>query len=325
MPHSPILRTYGKVPGALREDRRGGFCNRTRTCAERAALVLAALSISLPGCGNMLGTTPYVLFTVPFSVDGESVGSALIDTGGSFEIMLRETYGLDVVGSVDVLSFDGPRTVDMTAPFTYRAGGIQAQASGAIVGAAACDCNALGIEFFRKTGVILSLDFRERTAAFAAAIAQEGVFVPFADPPEHLRGFDSAFLEVDVTSGSTTKRMRALLDTGAAASVMYRGALPGLEGSTGDRQTIDIRHDALGTVRAGVILHLNDAVPELIIGNDILGAWGNQWYFRFDPVGGYVVVVPAEPSPSNDQAAFSRSRQPPALGGGVIAAPTRRR
>lgn len=257
----------------------------------------------LAGCGNTFGPTAYVLFTVPFTVEGTPVSKALIDTGGGFEVMLREPYGIEVVDRVEVLAFSGPQIVDVTSGFTYQAGGIQAQAEGAIVGAAACDCNALGIDFFRKTGIVLALDYRSRAAAFVPSIAEGGVTLLFDPPPERLGEFDSAFLEVELQSGDLLKRTNALLDSGAAVSALYRGTMPGVAADQSFLE-LDIRRDELGTVRATIALHDNGALPELIIGNDIMAAWGDRWYFVFEPLGGSLLVVlpttagdDVEPSP----------------------------
>ena len=62
----------------------------------------------LIGCVQVLPPEPAVLFTVPLSIDGKSVDAAIVDTGGEYDIILRQTYGLPVVGQAQVLVFNGP-------------------------------------------------------------------------------------------------------------------------------------------------------------------------------------------------------------------------
>jgi hypothetical protein len=54
---------------------------------------LAAACAIAAGCGGVFAPAP--LFTTPLSIEGEDVGPAIIDTGGDYEVILRETFGLD--------------------------------------------------------------------------------------------------------------------------------------------------------------------------------------------------------------------------------------
>ena len=95
--------------------------------AGRYALVAGMVTLS--GCGASidaflpaLRTTPAPLFEVPLVVEGIDVGPAIVDTGGGYEVMLKDPFGLDVVDLIDVLAFGGREEVGLTGPFSYEVG-----------------------------------------------------------------------------------------------------------------------------------------------------------------------------------------------------------
>ena len=49
-------------------------------------------------------------------------------------------------------------------------------------------------------------------------------------------------------------------------------------------------------------------LPDLIIGTDVMRAWGDRWYFSFAPEGGTVTVVPHDDSSAPDAPAAFRRR-----------------
>jgi len=270
-------------------------------CKSRTALVLLCL-VALSGCGPVPATAPPGLFTVPLKVEGQNVGPAILDTGGGFEVMLREPYGLEVVDEIEILAFAGTRNVELTEPFDYVAGGIGAQAGGAIIGAAICDCNGLGFEFFRKTGLTLALDFSGLQAGFVSQPPSIEPVIDFAEPPEGLVDFQAPFVTVTIESGGDAVQVIGLLDTGAQQTVMKRGLVgaPSMLGA--DRQRVLVTQEQLGTISASVALFDGDELPDIILGLDFMRVWGQQWYFTFAPDSGTVSVVTArEPEePADD-------------------------
>ena len=253
------------------------------------------------GCGDLLPPPPSPLFAVPLEIEGRPVGNAIIDTGGGFEILLRNQFGLRIVDTVDVLVFGGRESVALTESFSYSAGGFRGFANGAIVGISTCDCNGVGIVFFRKTGVVSAIAFAEASAAFTTSTPPGGVALPFADPPANLEDFNSSFIDVEMNLGSTLQTVRALLDTGAAETLLKRNLVPGGSAPIFGRVRLDIAHDRLGTVSVSAALFDNDDLPDLILGIDVMRAWGDRWYFHYTPDGGIVTVFPYADPPIIDE------------------------
>ena len=244
------------------------------------------------GCGAVLPPSPAPLFTVPLSVEGESVGTAVIDTGGGYELILRDSFGLSLVDTVEVLAFGGKEMVAVTEPFTYSVGGTEATADFALVGLSVCDCNGVGFHFFRKTGTVLALDFPAGRADFTSVAPEGGVSLAFEPSPPELVDFDSAFIEVEVQFGERSQTVLGLLDTGTTASVMRRELFGAGVSAASDRLNIRIGRGELGTVAAQISLFDTAGLPDLIIGADIMRAWSDRWFFTFAPRGGHVTVLP---------------------------------
>jgi len=268
------------------------------------ALALAA------GCGAV-SPDPAVLFLVPLSVEGRPVGDAILDTGGAYEVMLREAFGLEIVDSAEVLAFAGRQLVSVTEGFTYRAGSIEVRAAGAILSGPICDCNGLGFPFFRKTGLVLALDFPNRSAAFVFQTPEDGIVLEFASPPGHLPEFDSAFLEVEIEAGGAQQAARALLDTGALVTSVHRAFLSATTFPPAQRARVRLSHPWLGTVETTASVFDDPRLPDVILGTEVMATWADRWYFRYDPAGGRVVVQ-HEPGDQGDEApALSLSRSEP--------------
>ena len=256
-------------------------------------LVAAWGGVILPGgCGAFTENNPAPMFAVPLIVEGKSVGSAIIDTGGGYEVMLRDAFGLEVTGRVEVLAFGGREVVDVTEGFAYSAGGVDAVAEAALIGVSVCDCNGLGVDFLRKTGVVLAVDFPERSAAFLRSVPTGGQTLDFAMPPSQLAGFDSAFVEVRVSAGRTSRTVRGLVDTGSAETVMRRGLVGSPSLFSPHRMTVRITHDDLGSVTLDVGMFDTPGLPSIILGTDAMRAWAGRWYFSYAPEGGTVTVFP---------------------------------
>ncbi len=277
-------------------------CSFLRTPA-KGLLANAALWLTAAwcgGCGSVVSPSPAPLFTAPLLVDGASVGDAVIDTGGDYEVILRDRSGLSLVDTVEVLVFGGRERVAVTEPFQYSVGGIEAAADFALVGLSVCDCNGVGFHFFRKTGTVLGLDFPAGRADLLTFVPDGGVTLAFDPPPLELPGFDSAFIEVDVTPRGYDMALRvlALLDTGTNATVMRRGLFAAAPSAMSDRLDIRIGRAELGTVAAQVDLFDTPGLPDLIIGTDIMRAWSDQWYFTFAQRGGTVTALPRIEEPT---------------------------
>jgi hypothetical protein len=254
-------------------------------------------AVVLAGCGNVVSPEPPPLFSVPLAIEGESIGVGVIDTGGGFELMLREPFGVEVVGATEVLAFGGTESVDVTAGFDYTAGGWQTHAEAAIVGVSVCECNGLGYHFFRKTGAVLALDFENLRASFHGVAPADGVKIRFASPPPQLPDFFSSFVEVEVAADGETWTVPGLLDSGTTLTVMRRGLVGDSSGPTADRLNVTVREAHLGTVAVQVGLFDTPGLPDIILGTDVMGVWSDRWYFSFTPDGGTVTVFPhAEPT-----------------------------
>jgi len=264
-----------------------------RSMPSFGAVVALGLTAAWAGsCGSVLPSSPAPLFTVPLSVEGSSVGNAVIDTGGGYEILLHEAFGLNLVGTVEVLAFGGKEMVEVTEPFTYSVGGTEATADFALVGLSVCDCNGVGFRFFRKTGTVLAIDFAADRADFAFMASDGGVSLAFEPPPPELPDFDSAFIEVEVQFGEHSRTLLGLLDTGTNASVMRRGLFEDGDSTAGDHLNVRIGHEELGLVAAQVTLFDTAGLPDLIIGTDIMRAWSDRWFFTFALRGGHVTAFP---------------------------------
>ena len=264
---------------------------------------------TLSGCGDVLPPRPAPLFEVPLAVDGEPVGKAIIDTGGDYEILLREDFGLKVVSLVEVRVFAGREWVAFTEGFTYSVGPLSSAADGAIVGVSSCDCNGVGVDFFRETGVVLGLSFPEPEVAFLFRVPGEGVSITFERPPEQLADFHSSFIDVEVAANDQSRRVVGLLDTGASLTVMRRELVDTPMPPWQSHPRVTIAHAVLPAVSVRVGL-FDDAegLPDLIIGTDVMQAWGDRWYFSFAPEGGTVTVVPHADTADSLSAAALRRR-----------------
>ena len=261
----------------------------------RRAHIIGVLCLWLglaAGCGDIFATRPAPLFSVPLAIEGEPIGSAVIDTGGGYELLLRDSFGLEVVDMVEVLAFGGKELVGVTEGFQYTAGGWDSTADAALVGLSVCDCNGLGFHFFRKTGTVLGLDFANPRAMFLPVVPAGGVTIPFQPPPSFLPSFDSAFVQVEIASQGDTRTVLGLLDTGTNASVMRRGLVGTPSSLTPDRLNVTLTVESLGTVAVQVGLFDTAGLPDIILGTDVMRAWSDRWYFFFAKERGTVTAVP---------------------------------
>lgn len=264
--------------------------------ATLVGLLVAVLSVS-SGCGSVF-PQPAPLFTVPLTVEGQEVAPAIVDTGGGFEILLKESFGLPLLGRAEVLAFGGSEVVEMTTKLTYSAGGYEASAPFALVGISSCECNGIGFHFFRKTGLVLGIDFETRQASFETRIPQIGTLIPFSPPVEPLSEFDSSFIDVEIGPGFDPPgrgeglRVLALVDTGSNITAMRRGLIPTLDDAGAERIFINIDHPLLGTLVIEVLVFDTPGLPDVILGTNAMQAWGDQWYFIFGPQSGAISVTP---------------------------------
>ncbi|UCC31562.1 MAG: hypothetical protein JSU86_04640 [Phycisphaerales bacterium] len=244
------------------------------------------------GCGEIPIARPAPLFNVPLSIEGEPIGSAIIDTGGGYELLLRDSFGLQVIDTVEVLAFGGKEAVGVTEGFQYTAGGWDSTTDAALVGLSVCDCNGLGFHFFRKTGAVLGLDFANPRAMFLPVAPTGGVTIPFQPPPSFLTGFDSAFVQIEIASGGDTNAVLGLLDTGTNASVMRRGVVGTPSSLTPDRLDVTVTVESLGTVAVQMGLFETAGLPDVILGTDVMRTWSDRWYFFFAKERGTVTAFP---------------------------------
>ncbi len=249
-------------------------------------ILLTANMVLASGCGSDIGASLPTLFAVPLSINGQPVGDAIVDTGGGFELLLREDFGLPMAGTVEVVVFGGPEHVNVAGPVDFIAGGIASTAKSALVAVSVCDCNGVGINFFRKESVTLTLDFSTPTVVFSDGSIAVGKSIPFEIPPQHLSSLATAFIQVDVKIGSRVKRVLALVDTGSTATLLQRSVLDDDEVSFGDTVRVKLSHADLGELETTVGLFVNPSLPDMIIGTDIMGDWGNRWHFTFTPADG---------------------------------------
>jgi hypothetical protein len=258
----------------------------------RVSLCMTCALGAVAGCGLSFNLRPAPLFVTDVSIEGEPVGQAIIDTGGGYDLMLRDSFGLGIVDEVDVLVFGGRERVSLTEGFSFEAAGIPARADGAIVGLSLCDCNGVGFLFFRKTGVVLGLDFASGFASFGFEVPAGGITLPFAPPPPHMGLFDSSFMVVEVASGGQRQTVLGLIDTGTSITVIRRGLVGQASLLTPNRQKLTLFRSEFGsaTVQAG--LFDTDGLPDLIIGTDAMRLLADEWYFEYFPEGGRMVVFP---------------------------------
>lgn len=257
----------------------------------RMAVAVGAALMWAGGCGSFTNTAPGPLFAVPLLVEDGDVGPALLDTGGGFEVMLRQSFGLDIVGSAEVLAFGGFETVELTSGFRYNAGGVETIADTAIVGVSSCDCNAVGFRFLRKTQSVLMIDFDLMQAGIVAFMPEHDVAIAFEGPPDHLAEFDTSFLTVDVTIDGKVQSIKALLDTGANTTVMRRSLAGVTSAFNPDRAEAQISHPVFGKVATTVVLFDTPRLPDMIIGTDVMDNWADVWYFEYGYLGGQIGVV----------------------------------
>lgn len=254
--------------------------------------IVSAWPAFAAGCGDVPVTRLAPLFNVPLSIEGEPVGSAIIDTGGGYELLLRDSFGLQVVDTVEVLAFGGKEAVGVTEGFQYTAGGWDSTTDAALVGLSVCDCNGLGFHFFRKTGAVLGLDFANPRAMFLPVAPTGGVTIPFHPPPSFLTGFDSAFVQIEIASEGDSRTVLGLLDTGTNASVMRRGLVGTPSSLTPDRLDVTVTAESLGTVAVQVGLFETAGLPDVILGTDVMRSWSDRWYFFFAKERGTVTAFP---------------------------------
>lgn len=246
----------------------------------------------------MLPPTPAPLFTLPLEINGEHVGSAILDTGGGYELLLRQSYGLTIEGQVEVLAFGGVESVSVVSGFEYSIGGITRTANAALVGISTCDCNGIGYRFLRNADVVLAIDFRSLTADLLAQAPSGPVELTFEAPPPQLPNFDSSFITVEVRSGGQLRILTGLLDTGTNSTVMRRGLFPDANGTVlRDRLDVLIDRRELGTVAANVGTYTTEGLPDIILGTDVMRAWADRWYFTFEEQGGWITAIPRSADP----------------------------
>ena len=267
-----------------RESQRVLISSAPALCAACVVIGLCACS-----CGGVPLAGPPKLFTVPLAIEGTSIGSALLDTGGGYELMLRDHFGLEVIDTVEVLAFTGRESVDLVGGFNYRAGDVQTVADAAIVGVSVCDCNGVGYRFFRKTGVVLGIDFTRDVAGFFMRVPEQGISLAFAETPDYMSTFDSVFVDLEVALPDRTVRVPALVDTGASGTLIAAELLAEVF-DAGDRVAVTLHHEDLGTVAVRAQVFDNPELPQVIVGTDVMPLWADRWYFSFAPVGGNVTL-----------------------------------
>lgn len=262
-------------------------------------VVVGMLIMAFAGCDNatFFAAAPDNLFTTPVTANGTVLESAIIDTGGGFDLMLSDHVGsgLDIIDSVDILAFNGVLTANIAEPFPYSVGDFEAVADQAFVDLGLCNCNALGFFFFRKTGAVLEINFLDGHASFLDAAPGGRAAIPFADPPVTLPEFDTSFMTVQVAGNDgTLVTVNALVDTGSNITSLRRGVLIASPTLDGTHAEILITRAELGTVHARVTLFDSPGIPDLVIGTDVMAAWSDEWYFEYDTRGGTIYADPRD-------------------------------
>ena len=156
--------------------------------------------------------------------------------------------------------------------------------------------------------MVAAIAFSEPSAAFTTTTPPGGIDLPFRAAPTNLEGFDSSFIDVEIDLGATTQTVRALLDTGAAETLLKRKLVPGGSDLLFGRMRVEVTHDRLGTVSVSAALFDNDDLPDLILGIDMLRAWGDRWYFQYTPNGGIVTVFPYADPPIIDESIAAKGQ-----------------
>ncbi|MCC7291109.1 MAG: hypothetical protein IT449_03490 [Phycisphaerales bacterium] len=257
--------------------------------------ILASCGFLLPlgllgGCGNVLPPAPAHLFYLPLEIEGRPTDPAFIDTGGEFEVLLKDAHGLAIRDEIDILAFTGTERVPLTEPFSYRVGDIELQTQGAIVGLSACVCNGVGLAFLKKSNRVLHFDFPAKTASLVDSVPVEAAVVPLSRPTGRLATFQGIFAEVEVTGPDGVSVLHGLLDSGATRTVLRSGLVGAGDAVNADQMEITIGSDYLGTARLTAALFDTEGLPDLIIGTDLMGAWADHWYMNFDDASGVMWV-----------------------------------
>jgi hypothetical protein len=241
----------------------------------------AALCLTLLldfGCGQQAGTR----FYLPLEVDGRPAGAALVDTGSEPPIILGSDFGLRSVDVAERCLVTGCDQVVVSEPFLFSIAGIPMGTKGAIIDPEAG--SLIGTSFFRLTQTVLKVDFVSGEAKVVRALPPGDSSIFFFPPDNHLRRPDAVWLEVEAKTDSESKRIWAIVDTGAPRTVVQDLAL-------GDVLR-EISHPDLGTVRLDVepLGHGRDEFPAIIIGTDVMAAWGDVWYLGFGDGGGLISI-----------------------------------
>lgn len=239
------------------------------------------VGVFLAGCGVPLAAPPDRLFYLSLEVNGNKVAPAFIDTGGEFEVLLSDHHDLEVIGELNVLAFGGQERVLLTEGFPYRVGDIELQSDGAIVGLSVCKCNGLGLSFIQKADRIIHLNFDTGEAELVDELPAGALSLDFADPPARLATFRGAFMDMEVTANGTTRLVKAVLDTGATRTVMSRSLFGGGSALSPNMLPIRISHVRLGEIGLNAGIFENDALPDMILGTDVMEVWGPEWYLDF--------------------------------------------
>jgi len=261
-------------------DRLGGISGDSRLRGLAASVVTFLIT---GGCGSALAPAPAQrLFYLPLVVNGVDLGSAFIDTGGEFEVLLEDPLDLEYRAEVDILAFAGREKVSVTEPFIYSVGDLTLYSEGAIVGIAACKCNGIGLGFLHKVDRVLALNFHTREATLLPDAPTSALQIPVSTPDGRLGLFQGVFIDVQVGSGDSARLVHGLLDTGATHTVMRRGIAGGGTLLQPDLEQVTLENIYLGKARFTVGLFDTEGLPDLIIGTDLMGAWAKQWYMSFD-------------------------------------------
>lgn len=271
-----------------------------RNPLRRAAIAGLTMTVLLAaGCDAVVFERRAPLLYTSLTVEDETTTDAIVDTGGGYEIILRESYGLKLTDTMEVLAFGGNEFVAVTEPFRYRVDGFHGDAPFALVGLSVCDCNGVGFDFFRKHELALSLDYATMETWFSPQLREDAtaVTLPFADPPAGLEHFDTAFVEVIVKSGGVSRKVTGLLDTGTNATIIRQGLFEPNVALTPERVDLLITRPEWGSVAVRAILFDTPGLPDLILGTDIMAAWADRWDFEFEARGGRVRCRPQIPAP----------------------------
>jgi hypothetical protein len=268
---------------------------------------LVALLVLLAGCNQTVSPRGQQ-FTLPLAIEGRTDGHALVDTGAEGELILAQAYGLDVIGSVPVILFSGATQAPVTEPFAYTLAGVTMSSPGAIIRESNCACDAVGTAFFRRSGLCVRLDYRRGTAVLVDEIPRGGIEVPLTPSVGGAGAFDSARVTIRINETSFAD---AILDTGANVTAMRRSLVPT---NAADGRYLLLSHHLLGSIsvpQERVLMYDTPGLPDLIIGTDVMPAWGNVWYFTFGVSGGRAAAFrdSADPEPADNGPALTRVLQ----------------